>query len=623
MTLLRAKPELSRVSVVVPCYNRARYLDVLLRSVSWSSVAPADFEVIVVDDGSHDRPQQVVDRWRARGLDVRMIVLRRDGGPRNNAPARNAGLRAARYPVILQTDPDIVFVSDVVRTARETLRPGLFLSCSAYYPLTEDATRVVAFGPEGPADVPDAFLSCASGRPNQVYSPDGVGGLHGAFACWRDDLRRVGGYDETFRYWGWEDRELIVTLEASGLRRQAMADTPVVHLWHPPSRGEVRRDELAPLGLMSRAAWDIQMQRASAEHPRPGRPRPSVSPSASDRPLEFGADAYDDWANDDVRRQYHAALTLVSAGELAAARRLLPLVYQLFFDAHRLEAQQLRTSGHVALARAVLRYALQRPWETERSVGCDPTFCDLPPAREGSWSDPALSLYKNVDVTLVALASCEELLGRHVERAAVLGALQALPGGVAAVSEVRARSALSLGDLAAAERDIALVPPGELTPGRATVAIEVAILSRRPVAAMEYADALLTGDPAGGDYFEQLRLIEYLRLLDRLDPAIRTDLRWPGVLIAPAATDESEFLFSAAMRSLRDGFNLGAYLLFARFAASAHRSDERLTRDGSAHQQSALARLSRVADAGVLVALGYSPPFQYSESKAAVVPSHA
>ena len=207
-----------RVSVVVPCYNRAAYLAVLLRSLTWSVVPPEEFEVVVVDDGSVDHVELVVAGWRRRGLDVRLCRIREHGAPRNNARARNVGTHEARYPLIVQTDPDIVFASDVLRVVGDTVAPGLFASPAHYYPLTREATLAVALGASGPSPEADAYLAHARGRPDQTRSPDGVGGLHGAFACRRDDLLAAGGYDESFEHWGWEDRELLVTLADAGVR---------------------------------------------------------------------------------------------------------------------------------------------------------------------------------------------------------------------------------------------------------------------------------------------------------------------------------------------------------------------------------------------------------------------
>ncbi len=371
-----------RISLVVPSYNRAPYLNVLLRSLTWSAVPPEDFEVVVVNDGGGDDLPGVVDTWRRAGLHVRLVTLRSAGTPRNNARARNAGLAVARYPIVIQTDPDIVFVSDVLAAVRAAVDDRSFCSCAGYYPLTREATEALVFRPGAPPVTAAGLRHAADGRPNQVHSPDGVGGLHGALACATQLLRDLGGYDESFEYWGWEDRELLVTAAARGLKRRFLPDTMVTHLWHPPLRGALGRDELAATRQVSRAAWDVQMQRVAAEYPRHDRPRPQPRQDApaAVAPVPFDTAAFARWRSDGDDESFGRALDLLEDGAVDDARLKLPRPFQMCFDALNGEADVLRAAGHVQLARDLLCYALRRPWERVADA-CSPfepvASCDL------------------------------------------------------------------------------------------------------------------------------------------------------------------------------------------------------------------------------------------------------
>lgn len=565
-----------RISVVVPCYNRAAYLEVLLTSLTWSAVPPSDFEVIVVNDGGVDHVGTVAHSWVQRGLDIRLLQLRTQGLPRNNARARNAGLREARHPIVIQTDPDIVFTSDVLQRARDTLAPGCFYSVSGYYPLTQEATLELAFGNDGPCTSAAAYLACAEGRPNQVLSPDGVGGLHGAFACAAADLIHAGGYDESFEHWGWEDRELLVTLAHLGLARHIMPDTPVVHLWHPILRGETLRDALAAKGQLSRLAWEVQMQRAAAEYPRPVRPRRRPAPTGDETrtsPQVFESTAYDEWVDDEPTR---------------------PIRHQLFFDAHRLEADALLASGHAALAREVLAVTAHAPWEraAAASHAADQPALDVTAFLADRWRT-----YRRVDAAVELVARCCQHLKDVAARDAALRALEQFPEGPAAAAAIRTQSALEEGNLQEATRQAQRLRGSGWTAARAALAVEVALLSRRFDQAAAIVSACGASDDVKGDYFEELRWTEYQRLI-QANSGINVP---PDARPSPAAGERSEFLYSAALRSLRGGLDIGACRLLDRFLASAPPAEPRLFVEGRRHREQASERL-RLREAAVLSA---------------------
>ncbi len=91
-----------KVSIVLPTYNRANLLGRAMESIlaqSWR-----EFELIVVDDGSTDRTQEVVDSYGEER--IRYIKLDRNYGA---AHARNVGIGSARYPYIAFHDSDDVW----------------------------------------------------------------------------------------------------------------------------------------------------------------------------------------------------------------------------------------------------------------------------------------------------------------------------------------------------------------------------------------------------------------------------------------------------------------------------------------------------------------------------------
>jgi glycosyltransferase involved in cell wall biosynthesis len=90
-----------RVCVVIPAYNAALFIDKTLASVA--SQTYRDFEVVVIDDGSTDGTEAVVNAALSR-LSLPGRCLRQEN--KKIAGARNAGMRAAQGELIALLDHD-------------------------------------------------------------------------------------------------------------------------------------------------------------------------------------------------------------------------------------------------------------------------------------------------------------------------------------------------------------------------------------------------------------------------------------------------------------------------------------------------------------------------------------
>ena len=94
-----------KVSVVVPVYNVAPYLEKCVASVL--SQSEHDFEVILVDDGSNDGSGELCDALCLQDSRVKVIHQANAG----LSAARNTGIRKAEGEIIMFLDSDDYWLS--------------------------------------------------------------------------------------------------------------------------------------------------------------------------------------------------------------------------------------------------------------------------------------------------------------------------------------------------------------------------------------------------------------------------------------------------------------------------------------------------------------------------------
>ena len=97
-----ARPMTVRISVVICTRDRARILGGALESLATQTLAPRDYEVLVVDNGSRDDTRRVVESAGSRGLAPRYLEEPRGGLSR----ARNRGWREAKGLRVAYLDDD-------------------------------------------------------------------------------------------------------------------------------------------------------------------------------------------------------------------------------------------------------------------------------------------------------------------------------------------------------------------------------------------------------------------------------------------------------------------------------------------------------------------------------------
>jgi glycosyltransferase involved in cell wall biosynthesis len=96
---------LKKFSIIVPVYNRPNEVDELLQSLVAQSFG--DFEVLIIEDGSHDRCDKIVDKYRDN-LKVH-YYYKSNSGP---GPSRNFGYQHAQGEFFIVFDSDCIIPPD-------------------------------------------------------------------------------------------------------------------------------------------------------------------------------------------------------------------------------------------------------------------------------------------------------------------------------------------------------------------------------------------------------------------------------------------------------------------------------------------------------------------------------
>ncbi|MNQ35096.1 putative glycosyltransferase EpsH [compost metagenome] len=181
-----------KVSIIVPCYNQAQYLDEALESVLNQTYA--DWECIIINDGSHDNTEEKAQLWCSRDKRFKYLFQKNQG----LSSARNFGISEADGEIILPLDADDKITPDYTASAVEVFAKDQTLK--VVYCKAEKFEDEI-----GEWKLPSFSLFNLS-RNNLIFCS--------AFFK-KEDWEAVGGYDIKMKS-GWEDWEFWISLLKNG-----------------------------------------------------------------------------------------------------------------------------------------------------------------------------------------------------------------------------------------------------------------------------------------------------------------------------------------------------------------------------------------------------------------------
>lgn len=184
------------VSIIVPCYNQAHFLDEALQSALNQSYS--HWECIIVNDGSPDNTESKAKEWCEK--DKRFKYLHKENGGLSSA--RNAGVKISKGTFILPLDSDDILHEDFLTKLVPVLQNDAALaivSCNSKFFKGDISNIVYELKPKGTNH--EYLLYVNQLTATSLYRK----------ACWVS----VGGYDETMKN-GFEDWEFWIAITKTG-----------------------------------------------------------------------------------------------------------------------------------------------------------------------------------------------------------------------------------------------------------------------------------------------------------------------------------------------------------------------------------------------------------------------
>ncbi|WP_217559715.1 glycosyltransferase family 2 protein [Paenibacillus sp. GbtcB18] len=229
---------MTKMNVVIPVYNQAYALSLTLHGLTRQAAPYNRCPVIVVDDGSEEPVHAVAEAYRGR-LNLTYVRIPRSG----RAAARNAGARLLDEGCVLFCDADRIPRPRFIEAHEQAWRKhgGHFAVGQVrelYVPDAEQNRDLVLARYEAQKydRIPQycRLVYRLFNESGSTVSPvPWIAALSGNMSLPLDLFRDLGGFDDTFREWGFEHLELGYRAHRRQIPFAYCREAVNVHLAHP------------------------------------------------------------------------------------------------------------------------------------------------------------------------------------------------------------------------------------------------------------------------------------------------------------------------------------------------------------------------------------------------------
>lgn len=237
------------VSLIVTTYNQKERLGLVLDSILGQKVMP--LEVLVADDGSKEDTKELIESYQARFPIPLRHIWQEDCGYRL-ARSRNQAIAKAKGEYIIIVDGDMIlssmFVLDHLSFARKkSFNQGgrVLLNESETQKILQESKYKEALGKKSFKNTRIPWLSKMIFRfstlKKDAICTDSFLPVRGCnMAFYKEDAKRINGFNQDFIGWGREDSEFVVRfLNSGGVMRKVKFSAIAYHLHHRENTREM------------------------------------------------------------------------------------------------------------------------------------------------------------------------------------------------------------------------------------------------------------------------------------------------------------------------------------------------------------------------------------------------
>lgn len=234
-------------TLLITTFNRGHLLNNSLQRLRGLTLPD---EVIIVDDGSTDNTEEIVKSFE-KTLPIKYIY--------NHNPdwsicsmARNIGVKNAIGDIIITSEPELLFVTDIVKQMLEDHKkyPDQVISAGLIYHAQTNTSFNPGLLSDPKAALKDEIVEEYQTEPRPYHQSGYVltRNMQATFtALYRKDwIMEVGGWDEGFPgKYGFDDIDLCTRLRLNGINQHICPEMEALHQWHPHLPPHIQGPEVA------------------------------------------------------------------------------------------------------------------------------------------------------------------------------------------------------------------------------------------------------------------------------------------------------------------------------------------------------------------------------------------